>query len=115
MTCHSTSHEKIICQKTCLKKYDDCEHLCQSKCHPTTACLPCSETVKVKMPHCEHTSDLACFMRKNNQLECGVLAPYICPFGHQVQVRCCDLRDKKLRDQLCTLPCNFTLVRSCFY
>ncbi|CAM4789800.1 unnamed protein product [Rotaria magnacalcarata] len=109
LTCHNTSHNKIVCQKTCLQKYDDCEHVCQRKCHSTTACLPCDETIQLKMPHCEHISDLVCFMRKNNQLECGVLIPYACPSGHQVQIRCCDLRNQQLKDRLCTHPCRFTL------
>jgi hypothetical protein len=112
LTCHNSSHNLLTCQKLCLKKYDDCEHQCQKKCHSTTECLPCSEMIKLKMPNCEHTSDLACFMRKANQLECSVLVPYTCPIGHQVQVRCCDLRNKELRDRLCTHPCDFTLVRS---
>ncbi|CAF4522009.1 unnamed protein product [Rotaria sp. Silwood2] len=109
LTCHNTSHNLIVCQKACLKKYDDCEHQCQKKCHSTTICLPCHETIRLKMPNCEHISDLVCFMRKNNQLECGVLVPYTCCLGHQVQVRCCDLRNKELRDRLCTHPCDFTL------
>ncbi|CAF4654475.1 unnamed protein product [Rotaria sp. Silwood1] len=109
LTCHNTSHNLLICQKSCLKKYDDCEHQCQKKCHSTTICLPCSETIQLKMPNCEHTSDIVCFMRKTNQLECGVLVPYKCSLGHQVQVRCCDLRNKELRDRLCTHLCDFTL------
>ncbi|CAF5003686.1 unnamed protein product, partial [Rotaria sp. Silwood1] len=109
LTCHNTSHNLLICQKSCLKKYDDCEHQCQKKCHSTTICLPCSEIIQLKMPNCEHTSDIVCFMRKTNQLECGVLVPYKCSLGHQVQVRCCDLRNKELRDRLCTHLCDFTL------
>ncbi|CAF3707173.1 unnamed protein product [Rotaria sordida] len=109
LTCHNTSHNLINCQKLCLKNYDDCEHQCQKQCHSTTICLPCHEMIHLKMPNCEHTSDIACFMRKNNQLECGVLVPYKCSLGHQVQVRCCDLRNKELQGRLCTHPCDFIL------
>ncbi len=104
----------MICRKPCLKKYDDCEHQCQKKCHSPEICLPCSETIQLKMPNCEHISDIPCFMRKNKQLECGVPVPYACPIGHEVQVRCCDLRNKELQDRLCNHPCDFTLVRAFF-
>jgi hypothetical protein len=114
LTCHSTSHNSLICRKPCLKKYDDCEHQCQKKCHSPEICLPCSETIQLKMPNCEHISDIPCFMRKNKQLECGVPVPYACPIGHEVQVRCCDLRNKELQDRLCNHPCDFTLVRAFF-
>jgi len=114
LTCHSTSHNSLICRKPCLKKYDDCEHQCQKKCHSPEICLPCSETIQLKMPNCEHISDIACFMRKHKQLECGVPVPYACPIGHEVQVRCCDLRNKELQDVLCNHPCDFTLVRAFF-
>ncbi|UJR28371.1 hypothetical protein I4U23_009614 [Adineta vaga] len=109
LSCHNTSHIKLTCQKPCSKKYDDCDHRCEKKCHSGTACLPCSVMIALKMPHCEHTSDIPCFMRKTNQLDCGVLVAYTCPLGHHVQVRCCDLRNQELRDRLCIHPCDFTL------
>jgi hypothetical protein len=113
LTCHGTSHAKVVCQKLCLKKYDDCVHQCHKKCHIETECLPCNETIQLKMPHCDHISDLPCFMRKTNQFDCGVPVSYTCPMGHQVLVRCCDLRNKELQDRLCNHPCNTTLVRLC--
>jgi hypothetical protein len=70
--------------------------------------------INLKMPHCEHTSDIPCFMRKTNQLECGASVPYICSLGHQVQIRCCDLRNRELQDRLCNHPCDFSLVRVFF-
>ncbi len=111
MTCHSTSHNSIICGKLCLKKYDDCEHQCRKKCHSPELCSPCYEMITLKMPDCEHTSEIPCVMRKTNQLQCGVLIPYACPSGHQVQIRCSDLRNTELRDRLCTHPCDIKLVR----
>lgn len=67
------------------------------------------------MPNCEHISEISCFMRKTNQLECAVPVPYTCPAGHQVQIRCCDLRNKELQDRLCVHPCDAILVRIWFY
>lgn len=111
LTCHNTPHNNTSCTKWCLKKYDDCEHQCERKCHFPEICLPCHQTIRLKMPHCEHSSDIACFMRKINRIECAVLVPYKCPVGHEVYVRCCDLRNQELKTRLCTHPCNFTLVR----
>lgn len=109
-TCHITSHNSITCHKRCLKNYDDCEHQCQRVCHSPNECPPCNETVVLKMPNCEHTSDIPCVMRKTNKLECAVRVPYTCSNGHQVQVRCSDLRNKELQDQLCSQPCDAILV-----
>lgn len=111
LTCHSTSHENIRCDSLCRKTYADCEHQCMRRCHSNTDCLPCDEMFTLKMPHCEHTCDIPCFMRKTNQIECGKLVPYKCRLGHEVRVRCCDLRNKELRDKLCNEPCNALLVR----
>ncbi|CAF3489036.1 unnamed protein product [Adineta steineri] len=109
LKCHSTSHDTVVCHKTCQKKYNDCDHQCGQKCHPTAECLPCSEMIKLKMPNCEHISDIPCFMTKTNQLECAVQVSYTCSIGHKVQVRCCDLRNEMLKDRLCIHPCDATL------
>lgn len=66
------------------------------------------------MIDCEHTTEIPCVMRKTNQLQCQELVPYSCPNGHQVQVRCYELKKDELRDQLCNQPCDFTLVRRVF-
>lgn len=111
LSCHSTSHDLLTCQRTCLKKYDDCEHQCKRVCHSPDVCPPCTAVVKLKISDCEHTTEIPCVMRKTNQLDCHVLVPYTCPNGHQVRVRCCDMRNPELRERLCTQACDFTLVR----
>ena len=112
LVCHNTSHDRFICRKPCLRNYDDCEHRCEKICHSSSECLPCSEMVTLKMPHCEHTCDIACFMRKTNKLDCAQLVPFTCSHGHQVQVRCYDLRNTQAPDELCNHPCDSMLVSS---
>lgn len=109
-TCHFSSHEKLRCESLCRKTYSDCEHRCHRRCHAPSDCLPCSEMISLKMPNCEHISDIPCFMRKTNKLECAVLLPHTCQMGHEVQVRCYDLRNPELRNKICNAPCNALLV-----
>ncbi|CAF1069393.1 unnamed protein product [Adineta ricciae] len=109
LSCHSTSHKGLRCTKPCARQYDDCDHQCRKECHAGTDCTPCCELITLKMPDCEHTTDVPCCMRKTNKLACYVLVAYTCPLGHQVQVKCCDLRNQELSNQLCTHSCDFTL------
>ena len=70
--------------------------------------------IKLKMIDCEHTTEIPCVMRKTNQLKCQELVPYSCPNGHEVRVRCHELKKDELQDQLCNQPCDVTLVRKRF-
>lgn len=94
-----------------MKAYEDCDHQCEHRCHLAQPdCPPCTHMVKVQMPDCGHICDISCYKVKANILECSTLVPYTCLAGHQVHVKCCDLKKDDMHNQLCNQRCEAILV-----
>ncbi|KIK58127.1 hypothetical protein GYMLUDRAFT_45677 [Collybiopsis luxurians FD-317 M1] len=82
------------CASTCLKSHSDCEHLCQSKCHTSLECPPCSVSI-VRPCRCGSTTrTLRCGDLRTNTIdpETGMVV----------------LREQEI---LCSRPCP--AMRSC--
>ncbi|KIK58128.1 hypothetical protein GYMLUDRAFT_121780, partial [Collybiopsis luxurians FD-317 M1] len=57
------------CASTCLKSHSDCEHLCQSKCHTSLKCPPCSVSI-VRPCRCGSTTrTLRCGDLRTNTID----------------------------------------------